>query len=148
MHEAHGATFALVSLTPSSGRRLPSFRKPGALAQINSWTDWELKLDLAGNPPYAERDSRLLAYRWAGGANNELWRQNRTRSAGAAASTVGVGVDALQLHLQRRGRPDIDALDTSLQMAAAVQIDPDRSLRLQFVWERSRSRSIPSSMPR
>lgn len=188
---------------------------PGEYNAINSWTDWELKLNLAGNPPYAERDSRLLAYRWAGGANNELWRQSRTRynvvagtdataldalakaiydgcpalfnsslridqmgivavgyrmltaprfdlrpseafraetrqrftqllgaagpqaarqSAGAAASTVSVVVDALQLHLQRQGQPDLDALDTSLQMAAAVQINPDRSLRLQLVW--------------
>jgi len=50
---------------------------PGRFNAINSWTDWELKLNMAGNPPYADKDNTLIVYPWAAGANNELWRQNK-----------------------------------------------------------------------
>lgn len=50
---------------------------PGPFNAINSWTDWELKLNMAGNPPYADKDNHLIAYPWARGAANELWRQNK-----------------------------------------------------------------------
>ena len=49
---------------------------PGNYNAINSWTDWELKLNLSGNPPYADQDNILIAYPWAKGAPNELWREN------------------------------------------------------------------------
>jgi hypothetical protein len=50
---------------------------PGSYNAINSWTDWELKLNMAGNPPYADQDNVLIAYPWAKGAPNELWRESK-----------------------------------------------------------------------
>jgi uncharacterized protein YjdB len=50
---------------------------PGIYNAINSWTNWELKFDMSGNPPYADNNNVLISYPWAGGAPNELWRQNK-----------------------------------------------------------------------
>lgn len=46
----------------------------GRYNAINCWTDWELKLNVRGNPPYRDRDTTLLTWPWACGAENELWR--------------------------------------------------------------------------
>jgi uncharacterized protein YjdB len=46
----------------------------GRYNAINCWTDWELKLNVRGNPPYRDRGTTLLTWPWACGADNELWR--------------------------------------------------------------------------
>ncbi|MFZ6732347.1 hypothetical protein ACO0LG_10525 [Undibacterium sp. Ji42W] len=46
----------------------------GLYNAINSWTNWELKLNISGNYPYRDQGNTLLAYPWAAGADNELWR--------------------------------------------------------------------------
>jgi hypothetical protein len=45
----------------------------GRYNAINCWTDWELKLNARGNPPYLDRGTKLLTWPWACGADNELW---------------------------------------------------------------------------
>lgn len=50
---------------------------PGEFNAINTWTNWEFKLNMRGNPPYADQGTDLLLYHWAGGARNELWRATR-----------------------------------------------------------------------
>jgi uncharacterized protein YjdB len=50
---------------------------PGPYNAVRSWNNWELKLNMSGNPPYADRDNTLLAYPWAKGAPNELWQLAR-----------------------------------------------------------------------
>jgi len=50
---------------------------PGEWNAIRSKTDLELKLNMRGNPPYADKDNALIVYPWARGAANELWRQKK-----------------------------------------------------------------------
>jgi hypothetical protein len=50
---------------------------PGPFNAIRSWNNWELKLNMSGNAPYADRDNQLIAYPWAKGAPNELWQLAR-----------------------------------------------------------------------
>jgi hypothetical protein len=47
---------------------------PGPYNAINCWTNWELKLNMRGNPPYPDQGSLLLNWWWACGADNELWK--------------------------------------------------------------------------
>lgn len=47
---------------------------PGDFNAINTWTNWEFKLNMRGNPPYADHDNDLILYPWANRAPNELWR--------------------------------------------------------------------------
>lgn len=47
---------------------------PGPYNAIRSWNNWELKLNMCGNPPYMDQDNLLLAYPWARASPNELWR--------------------------------------------------------------------------
>lgn len=50
---------------------------PGTWNAIRSWTNPELKLNMRGNPPYADKENVLIVYPWAGAADNELWRKER-----------------------------------------------------------------------
>lgn len=50
---------------------------PGQWNAIRSRTDLELKLNMRGNPPYADKDNVLIVYPWARASPNELWRQKK-----------------------------------------------------------------------
>lgn len=47
---------------------------PGTYNAINSYTDWEQKINIPGNGPYKPGQS-LMTWEWSGAGNNELWRQ-------------------------------------------------------------------------
>ena len=46
---------------------------PGPYNALAWHADWEKKINLEGDPPY-NTSRAILAYRWCGGADNELWR--------------------------------------------------------------------------
>lgn len=78
----------LVRSGPNNGAQL-QLADPGQIAQndlaawrddtvqgtfnaINSWQDWEQKINIPGNGPYTD-GQQLISWAWSGGAPNELW---------------------------------------------------------------------------
>jgi hypothetical protein len=46
---------------------------PGDYNAINSFADWDQKINIPGNGPYLP-GTQLITWHWSGGAANELWQ--------------------------------------------------------------------------
>lgn len=78
----------------------------GPYNAINTWTDWELKLNMSGNPPYQDRDNALILYKWDRGAPNELWRTTRSNYS-VVVGTDDRALDALSEAIYRGCYPNV-----------------------------------------
>lgn len=113
---------------------------PGPWNAIRSRTDLEVKLNMRGNPPYADRDNALIVYPWARGASNELWRSKK-----ATYDLIG-GTDEAALNevaraiyqgcypsifkgKQRIGHAGITAVSFDITSAPVFRIQPSEILR-------------------
>ncbi|WP_266156900.1 hypothetical protein [Dyella silvatica] len=79
---------------------------PGDWTAIRSKTDLELKLNMRGDPPYADQGNALIVHPWSHAAANELW-QSRKLGCDLVAGTDTVAPDQILRAIYHRCYPDL-----------------------------------------
>jgi hypothetical protein len=71
----NGSALILVDVSEIPKNNYCLWREEGDLRgfhPINSYSDWEQKINIPGNGPYRDGQA-LCTWEWSGGANNEMW---------------------------------------------------------------------------
>jgi hypothetical protein len=79
---------------------------PGQWNAIRSRTDLELKLNMRGDPPYADEGNVLIVYPWARAAQNELWQQKKI-TYDLIGGTDAVALDDILRAIHAKCYPDL-----------------------------------------
>ncbi|MFC5741826.1 hypothetical protein [Dyella tabacisoli] len=79
---------------------------PGDWNAIRSKTDLELKLNMRGDPPYADQGNALIVHPWSRAAANELW-QSRKLGCDLIAGTDAVATGDILRAIHQSCYPDL-----------------------------------------
>lgn len=98
----NGSPLVLVDVSEISKNKFCRWREEGNVRDyhpINSFSDWEQKINIPGNGPYRD-GTPLITWEWSHGANNEMWMllaAGYDLAAGAdidAVNTLAAGIYA------------------------------------------------------